>query len=209
MSRGNAESHPAESPGLAKFAAAAFGQPGELMVWGANAGSPHNQSHTGVHQCNPCGLTLKGPLEQVQQMHPHVRLIAYADDTYLQGSQEDMIAAFATLKALSSDIGLQVQERKCEASGGDSAAAKTVVEHLGIHFVPSEEGIMVAGIPIGSEAFAKQLADSIAAKTCDLIDTLLEVPTSAQKQFLQLCKLLQLYTAHATNDQQTGGVRKW
>ena len=95
------------APVLANFAASIYGQPVELLVWGAVAGSLHIQSHTGVRQGgqgDPCGplyfrLSLQGPLEQVQQMHPNVRLITYAEDTYLQDSQQDVVAAFATMIA--------------------------------------------------------------------------------------------------------------
>ena len=42
----------------------------------------------------PCtsGWLYSGPLEQVQYMHPRARLVSYADDTHLQGGQEDFLA---------------------------------------------------------------------------------------------------------------------
>ena len=63
-------------------------------------------------------------------------------------------------------------------------------------FVPGEEGIMVAGIPVGSDEFAKQDADDVADKTVRAIDSLLELTVSAQNFFLLLRKSLQLRTAH-------------
>ena len=131
----------------------------------------------------------------MQELFPELRLIAYADDVYLQGSIEQVTAAYNELVELSSNIGLQVQPAKCAAYSTDSDAARVVVEQLGVRFVPSEEG-MVAAMPVGSDAFAKKHADEIAAKTVRVIDTLLEVPVSAQNSFQLLRKSLQLQTAH-------------
>ena len=77
-----------------------------------------------------------------------------------------------------------------------SEAALAVAEELGVRFVPSEEGILVAGMPVGSSVFAKQLADDVADKTVRNIDTLLELPASAQNSSLLLSKSLRLQTAH-------------
>ena len=88
----------------------------------------------------------------MQELFPELRLIAYADDVYLQGSVEQVISAH---KELSSNIVLQVQPAKCAAYNTDSEAALAVAERFGIKFVPSEEGIVVASMPVGSETFAK------------------------------------------------------
>ena len=76
-----------------KFAASLYSKHSELLVPGAAAGSPHIQSQTGVRQGDPAGglyfgLTLQGVLELMQELFPELRLIAYADDVYLQGSTE-------------------------------------------------------------------------------------------------------------------------
>lgn len=61
----------------------------------------------------------------------------------------------ATLKALSGDSRLQFQDRNCGAYSCKSAVAKTVAEQLGIHYVPSEEGIMVEGMRVCPDAFVE------------------------------------------------------
>ena len=94
----------------------------------------------------------------MQELFPELRLIAYADDVYLQGSAEQVTSAHKGLVELSSNIGLQVQPAKRAAYSTDSEAALAVAERLGIKFVPSEEGIMLPGMPVGSETCAKQHA---------------------------------------------------
>ena len=106
-----------------------------------------------------------------------------------------MSAAYKELVDLSINIGLQVQPAKCAAYSTDSDAAREVAEQLGVRFVPSEEGILVAGMPVGSGAFGKKHADEIADKTIRVLDTLLELPVSVQNSFLLLRKSLQLRTA--------------
>ena len=54
------------------------------------------------------GLTLQGVLELMQELFPELRLMGYADDVYLQGSIEQVTAAYRELVELSSNIGLQV-----------------------------------------------------------------------------------------------------
>ena len=44
----------------------------------------------------------------MQELFPELRLMAYADDVYLQGSIEQVTAAYRELVELSSNIGLQV-----------------------------------------------------------------------------------------------------
>jgi hypothetical protein len=97
---------------------------------------------------------------------------------------------------LAKDIGLQVQPAKCEVYSKDSEAAFVVAKEVGIQFVPSEEGNIVAGMPVGSDPFAKQHADSMASKVSRVVETLLEIPLSAQNAFLLLRKSLQLRTSH-------------
>jgi hypothetical protein len=61
-----------------------------LFVRGAPQGSEPLLSQSGVRQGDPCGmlvfcLAFQTPLEQTQQLHPQTRVLAFADDCYLQG----------------------------------------------------------------------------------------------------------------------------
>ena len=139
----------------------------------------------------------------MQEHFPELRLIAYADDVYLQGSIEQVPAAYNELVELSSNIGLQVQPAKSAAYSTNSDAARVVTEQLGFRFLPSEEGILVAGMPVGSDAFAKKHADDVEDKTMRVIDSLLELPVRVQNSFLLLRKSLQLQTAAADSTSTT------
>lgn len=55
-------------------------------------------------------------------------MIAYADDVYLQGSREQVIAAYRELVELSSNIGLLVQPAKCEVSGSEHLVKNELLE---------------------------------------------------------------------------------
>ena len=67
---------------------------------------------------------------------------------YLQGSIEQGTAAYKELVEISSIIEVQVQPAKCAVYSTDSDAARTVAGQLGVRFVPSEEGVLVAGMPM-------------------------------------------------------------
>ena len=180
------------APGLDKFCSSMYWKHSELLVRGA---APHTFSYRlgcpRVTQRGMCfGLTVQEVLETPPELFPELRLIVYAYDVYLQGSGEQVIAAYKGLVELSSGIGLQVQPTKCIAYCTKSEAALAVAEKLGVRFAPSEEGIMVAGMPVGSDA--KQHADEVADKTVRNEDTLLELPVSARNTFLLLRKSLQL-----------------
>ena len=119
---------------------------------------------------------------------------------YLQGSIEQVSVAYDELVELSINIGLQVQPAKCAVYRTDSDAARVFAEHLGVRFVPSEEGILVAGMPVGSDAFAKKHADEIgqdyarhrytagATRQCaKLLPATAQVPAAADSTLSSLC----------------------
>ena len=197
------------APGLLWLARYLYRLPSPLVVADAPPEAPDIQSCSGVKQGDPCGplffaLTLQGPLESVQEAHSDVRVIAYADDTFLQGPATSVLAAFKDLVALSRDIGLEAQPLKCTAYSPNCANGKQVADALGIQH--STDGIMVAGTPVGSAEFVKQHADTVADKLTGkdvdgehvpgIIDTLLDLDLSSQEQFLLLRKSLQHRMTH-------------
>ena len=123
------------APGLAKFAVSIYLKYSELIVRDAAAGSPHIQSQTGLRQGDPAGnlylgLTLQDVLETLQELFPELRLIAYADDVYLQGSGKQVIAAHKELVDLSSGVGLQVHPTKCAAYSTNLQLHKSSMSRL-------------------------------------------------------------------------------
>lgn len=120
-------------------------------------------SECGVRQGDPCGplffaLTLQGPLERVQELNPDLCLVSYADDSAMQASPAVIIRSFRQLVTLGKDIGLEARLDKCGAHSADAAAAADTAAALGIsHQV---EGLVIAGTPVGTEAFAVAYANS-------------------------------------------------
>jgi hypothetical protein len=103
-------------PTLLPMVAWAYGQHSRLLV-------QHSQevvsSQSGVRQGDPLGplldaLTLQGPLEQLQVVEMGLaRPVAFADDTFLQGTREPTMRAFQVLTALAAPLGLCAQPYKC------------------------------------------------------------------------------------------------
>jgi hypothetical protein len=78
------------APNLLPFIQWTYCQHTRLLVGGAPQGSEPLLSQSGVRQGDPCGmlvfcLALQTRLEQTQQLHPQTRVLAFADDCYLQG----------------------------------------------------------------------------------------------------------------------------
>ena len=85
------------APGLAEFATYSYVQSGEILVQGDVAGGLHIQLHTGVPYGDPCGslhfrLALQWPPRAGAIHAPARKAGPYADDTHLQGGQEDFLA---------------------------------------------------------------------------------------------------------------------
>jgi hypothetical protein len=74
-------------------------------------------SQGGVRQGDPLGpllfaLTLQGPLEEVAAMGL-ARLLAYANEMFLQGALVPTMLAFAALTALAAPLDLHCHPAKC------------------------------------------------------------------------------------------------
>jgi hypothetical protein len=93
-------------------------------------------------------LALQTPLEQTQQLHPQTRVLAFADDCYLQGPPRHAAAAFHSLRDLAATIGLHMQLPKCSVYGHDTVAEEEVAQELGIGH--AKAGMMACGTPLGS-----------------------------------------------------------
>ena len=185
--------------GLLPFATWMYGQPSRLFPVGAPQGTPYIPSQDGIRQGDPpgglyFGLSLQGPLKEVQAAHPAAKPIAYYDDGTLQGPADEVIPAFRALRAKCEEIGLTANLAKCGAYSRDAQAAARVAAELGIrHCV---DGIVVAGTPIGTDEFVKAYVEAKADAACKSVDAVMDTPLPAQDKFMLLRASTQHRTAH-------------
>jgi hypothetical protein len=187
------------APKLLPFAAWMYKQPAQLWV----AGVPREEgtliSECGVRQGDPCGplffaLTLQGPLERVRELNPDLCLVSYADDSAMQASPAVIIRSFRQLVTLGKDIGLEARLDKCGAYSADAAAAADTAAALGIsHQV---EGLVIAGTPVGTEAFAVAYTSSRADAARASVERMMSLPLNAQDKFTLLRRSQQHRLAH-------------
>ena len=186
-------------PPLLPFAAWAYRQPSRLFVAGAPEGTAPIMSEAGVKQGDPLGgllfgMTTQDALEATRQVHPGIAPAAYYDDTVALGESEDAVSAFATLRAHSAVVGLRLRLDKCGVYSPDQQAAADTSAALAIpHCV---DGLVIAGTPVGTDAFIKAHASERADAICNSIDVLLETPLSAQDKFIILRSSAQMRIAH-------------
>jgi len=135
-------------------------------------------------------------LEQVQKWHPEVRVVAYLDDTFLQGPEDKVVEAFRDVKMWGLQVGLEAQDGKCAAyAHGCKEAAARVAAELRFAGV-NEDGIVAAGCPIGTDTFVAQQANACADKVVSEIELLMSLDVSAQIKLALLRKSLQMKVSH-------------
>ena len=76
-------------------------------------------SEEGIHQGDPLGPVLFATaiqelLTKLQNDHPCVVVLAYLDDVFLVGPSDNVLAVFEDLKPMFHNIGLDIQDTKCE-----------------------------------------------------------------------------------------------
>lgn len=187
------------APNLLPYAQWMYTPASQLHMAEVPHGSQPLWSQAGVRQGDPCGplffsLALQDVLQHVQLMNSDVRIIAYLDDIFIQGSAEGVVLAYNLLQASAAEIGLVMQPKKSTVYSKDVTAATTVAEMLG--FEVSTEGIMAAGCPVGTEAYIAEQANGCADKVVFLIDKLMGLQLRYQDKLLLLRKSLQVKCSH-------------
>jgi hypothetical protein len=156
-------------------------------------------SRSGVRQGDPCGplffaLAIQSVLEEVQCSNPNIRVIAYLDDIVLQGPCSEVVAAYEAINSQLKEQGLVVQPNKSRVYSPTIANAELVSKGHGIAL--GEEGIVVAGCPVGQQEFVEKHAQATADKVLSQITTVTALELPAQDKLLILRKSLQLKMAH-------------
>jgi hypothetical protein len=189
------------APRLLPFAAWTCCSYGPVVIRGAPADAPPLTSQRGVPQGDPCGpllfaLALQGHLEKVLDAFRDFRVAAYADDVHLQSLPEAAIEAFRLLVTATSTIGLAPSLPKCVAYAQSAATGSAVTSALGVTLRP--EGLVAAGMPLGSDAFVEADARSWAKTVAGLVTALASLPLGRQDKFLLLRSSLQARLTHLT-----------
>jgi hypothetical protein len=130
-------------------------------------------TNTEVTQGCPLGMLLfsvsiRAAVDATLLEHPDVVLAGYADDRYLVGTPENVGAALTTYSAELAKIGLRLQHAKSAVTfigTGKAAADDAFRAHVAAifsnvrgvdgetHRVPVEDGFLVTGTPVGSDAY--------------------------------------------------------
>jgi hypothetical protein len=149
-------------PELLPFLRAAYAREGRC-VWGCRGAGPQPfvviLSSNGVRQgCIYGGLLFAlaylEALLRVQEDHPDVLIPSLHDDSTVLGRVDGASPAFLALQRAMADLGLSQKAPKCYAYS-PQAPASVLGDALPGGCTPSDDGMVVLGVPIGSDAFVK------------------------------------------------------
>jgi hypothetical protein len=168
MLRGVAE----RAPQLFRFALWMYKHASQLWLPEAPPDRGPLWSRSGVRQgdlsCRPLffALAIQHVLEEVQCSYPDIRVIACLDDIVLQGPCSEVVAAYKAINSQLKEQGLVVQPNKSRVYSPTIANAELVFNGHGIAL--GEEGIVVAGCPVGQPEFfgkhAQATADNVVSQ---------------------------------------------
>jgi hypothetical protein len=183
-----------------------YGQHSNLWVEGAPPDTPPIVSRKGVRQGGPLGpllfgIVLQSVLESTNATHEDSHVLALHDDICLVGSAPDVRLADSELTRAAAAIGLSKAPRKCGVFGHTPSTALETAQLLGMPHL--EEGVLVAGCPIGTPAYGTSVSQCHVAKMRVLLNALRHLPLGHQDQFLLLRKSLVPSLVHMT---RTGPV---
>ena len=190
-------------PSLLPFATYMYAQPSTLYISGAHEGTEPILSSQGVRQGDPCAplffaLGIQDDLQRASAAgNQGAPALAYADDVTVQGSAD---AAVTTVNALTARLGrkgLHVNASKCKVWSSNPELAAEVATRLrfGANCV-AQEGLVIAGTPIGTPTFIAKHARKRVDDTSKAILDLLALSLNAQEKFVILHQCLQHRETH-------------
>ena len=151
-------------------------------------------SSEGVLQGDPLGpalfaLGLHPALHAVASRHPDIKVFAYLDDVSLCGPAASVLAASSTLEAQLDNLNLAMNRLKTQAYC-TTTRGRAVLATAG--FEDTSRGLVVAGVPLGTDDFVCASVTSKVDALLTQIDTLQEFPSHQAKNLLmRFCVLPQ------------------
>jgi len=122
----------------------------------------------GVPQGNPMSGTFfnisrANALASVRSNHPNIFLLSFHDDDYFVGLPDDIFPAIETFDDLMLPLGLSRNRTKCQLYD-PSGRHEDLYDRCTIAqctYIPSEEGIIICGSPVGSLHFQREYVNSV------------------------------------------------
>jgi hypothetical protein len=190
------------APGLLPFVQYGYAKATNLHIVGAPPGTPPIQSTSGCKQGDKismvsAGFTLKPRQEAMAAASPALLQFAVADDITLVGRTDTLRAAWQCATSDAEGFArarLCMQPLKTALTGGDREVAAQLAAELGVPHKP--EGIVIAGTPVGTEAFMAEVVHKRAASIVADVEKLMQLPVCKQVQWLLLRCSLSRQMAH-------------
>jgi len=121
------------------------------------------QMDRGVPQGNPISGSIfnifrSDELEELRQENDRVIILSFHDDDYFLGEPNDVFPAVLSLDNKMQPLGIMRNQAKCKVydPNGVHEQLQQQCNAFGCVYVPSEEGIIVCGAPVGSLRFQRE-----------------------------------------------------
>ena len=185
----------ADSPTL-PYVSSIFRSAGLSVIVGKDGKVEVMRNLQGVVQGSPLSpglfcLVFDRALKAARQKHQHVVILAIADDAFLLGTQEDVVACMATLAEECMKDNLTLQPAKTEfysPSEQVRTALQADIDEDRLEGKVCPEGIVVAGIPVArTRQFTEQFVDARVKETAELVMRCMYMPPSVGMLMYRQC----------------------
>ena len=178
------------------YVSATFRSPGLSVIVGQDGEMETMQNRQGVVQGSPMSpalfcLGFNRALKETRRQHPDVLALAIADDVFLLGEPEQVIACLATLGEECEKDNLTLQPTKTEFYSPTAAVCDALQKEIDENRLEgrvSREGIVVAGIPVSrTRGFTEEFVDARIKETAELVMRCILLPAPVAMLIYRQC----------------------
>jgi hypothetical protein len=192
-------------PNMVPYTTSLFNNASEVIYFDkSNKITLKVQQSNGIQQGNSAAtrsynITQSTAINNVKAKHPNIFILQIHDDQFILGPLDEALAALTTLKYEMLNIGIQ------ESVGKSNIYSPTPISlddemrckhSYNLKLVPSNDGVIVAGIPIGSDIFIKNtlsdIVDGIEVQIDTLLSAHLNISTGPKTDIHTLFNILKL-----------------